>query len=312
MKRLHNTTLHIILSGIISLILMSCDHKELYSPDEVAYDVMVNIEWDSVPDTSGPQSGGMILYFYPKGGGNILRFELPSPNEGKISLLPGIYDVLAYNSDLTNIVIDGVVDKDSTRCILYKKVNMDSVSAYLAPGMLYSAYEKRIVIEPSCCCCSKDNIQTVTLFPKEVCDHYLCTVENVDSLENVRCMYGVLSDMNRGRFLASYKDYAEPADIWFQFTIDKMEANAKFLTFGNIKGAHTVNTLYIYAVLKDDRRIVYDVNVTRQITEAPDPRNVHIRVSGLKIPSVNPADTVGQGGIKVGVDGWKIIDINIP
>ena len=63
----------------------------------------------------------------------------------------------------------------------------------------------------------------------------------------------------------------------------------------------------MYAVLADDSKWYYTYDVTDQIHNAPDPRNVHIVLDGLPLPK----PIVNGGGFKPTVKEWQTVDVDI-
>ena len=59
--------------------------------------------------------------------------------------------------------------------------------------------------------------------------------------------------------------------------------------------------------MKDKTGGFYTFDVTDQVNKAPDPRNVSVKVYGLKLPEIPdapPAPPQGEGGISIDIDSW--------
>lgn len=78
-------------------------------------------------------------------------------------------------------------------------------------------------------------------------------------------------------------------------------------TFGYSPTANRTHKLTVYAVLADDSKWYYTYDVTDQIHNAPDPRNVHIVLDGLPLPK----PIVNGGGFKPTVKEWQTVDVDI-
>ena len=63
----------------------------------------------------------------------------------------------------------------------------------------------------------------------------------------------------------------------------------------------------VYAILNDGKKYSFTYDVTAQIHEAPDPKNVHIVLDGLPLPK--PIDN--GGGFAPTVDDWNTEEVEI-
>lgn len=71
--------------------------------------------------------------------------------------------------------------------------------------------------------------------------------------------------------------------------------------FGLSTADNKLRTLVLYVILTDKSRQYYTFDVSAQVNNAPDPRNVHIVIDGLTLPK---PIAEGDGGFKPSVDEW--------
>ncbi|MDE5918744.1 MAG: hypothetical protein K2H05_04450, partial [Duncaniella sp.] len=83
------------------------------------------------------------------------------------------------------------------------------------------------------------------------------------------------------------------------------------LTFGRAPSVAN-NTLRLYLWLTDGEKKVYEWDVAEQIVSAPNQRQLTITVGGITLPDLTPVQPPeGDEGMKVDVDNWEVIDIEL-
>ena len=83
---------------------------------------------------------------------------------------------------------------------------------------------------------------------------------------------------------------------------------ADFWVFGQIGLDGPVHQLVIYVIMADGSKNYYTFDVTRQVDDAADPRDVHILLDGLPLPK----PIVNGGGFHPTVDEWQNIYVDVP
>lgn len=299
-------------------VLGSCDHKDLIYDDRQG-DVRVLFDWSNAQEA---EPASMAVYFYDNADGASLRYIFPNKDGGIIEIPVGSYCGLGMNSDDTDWArvrnsgdVDGFEtytdDAEnleayglSTRALPRAEGTEDERMAK-TPGMLWADRQDNITLTHS------SGEQVVTFYPEEVICHYTVDIKDISNLEYVDRseIDGTLSGMAEG-----YVHGADvPADehVTMPFTL-AAEASSKtlhgeFLTFGesvNDPGKHIL-TLYLY--LTDGTRWYYTFDVTDQVHNAPDPRHVHILLSGLPLPK----PIMAGGGIQPDVSDWNTENIEL-
>ena len=100
----------------------------------------------------------------------------------------------------------------------------------------------------------------------------------------------------------------ETVTLPFDMTSDRASnIYAEFYTFGYPAASTAPQYLMVYAILNDGKKYSFTYDVTAQIHEAPDPKNVHIVLDGLPLPK--PIDN--GGGFAPTVDDWNTEEVEI-
>lgn len=295
---------------LAAAVTASCDHKELWPPYSGQTDVEVVFDWIDAPDAD---PAGMTLIFYPVGMGERWRFDIAGRDGGMIRLPAGNYNVMAYNSDAYSVLM-----RDDT--------SFYGITAYTlsrAPEMLWCAQETGFEI--GCCCCCGDMADgteaapaVLRLYPAPMCAEYEINVTDVINLGNVRRIDASLSGLAEGVRLydeaLTFDTITLPVRLLRRSNTSLRDATSlhgNMTPFGDSPQPPDCNILTINTTLTNDSAVTYAFDVTNQIQSAPDPKKVTINVSGIMIPDINPADTVGSGGIEAAVDDWTTVRIDL-
>lgn len=307
---------------IAGLLFSSCNHKELYLAGDCQNDVEVRFDWSNAPDAD-PES--MAAYFFDYGTSDPLRFIFDNKEGGMIRLPVASYCALAMNSDDG----DWARMRGTEGCDDFETYTQDSdnLSAYglatrgipraagtehervaKTPGMLWSDRQDNINIEFTA---TSDPHKVITFYPREAVCHYTVDISDVGNLEHIDGseIDGTLSGMAEGYLHGRNCGSEGHVTMPFLLTADKPAGtlHGEFLTFGESARDTGAHILTIYLYLTDGSKWYYTFDVTAQVHDAPDPRHVHILLSGLPLP--NPI-TAG-GGIVPVVDEWQTEDIEL-
>lgn len=298
---------------VMTLLLFSCRHKELSSDNVLIANVKVVFDWKNSPEANVET---MRMYLFPVDGGNPIPYEFADVKGGKIKVPAGRYRALCINSDTESLLYRNIGEYHTFE--LYSPEGSMNMAAYsvLHPD---KAREERIK-------CSPDNFyadrieemlleiteeeQTVVFYPVNPVCHYTVEVRNVSNLKYVSPGFvtGALSGMSEGLFLGRNEVKSEPATIPFEMSSDGVSTlYADFLTFGQY-GAQNTHKIVIHVVMPDGNDKGYLYDVTDQVHQAPDPRNVHIILDGLPLPK----PIVNGGGFLPSVDDWDNIEVDLP
>lgn len=312
LERMNHVLLAVAVLAVLSLT--SCEHKDLCYDHYHNTKIQVVFDWKNAPDAT-PET--MRLYLFPIDGGRPRTYEFIDYRGGHVNVPAGRYKALCVNSDTESVLYRGIDSFDSFEA--YAPDGVLSVGAFLVPraegtseervaklpDRLYSARLDDLTVE-----LSKEN-QTVTLYPELSVCRYRVEIRNVSNLQYVSSdgIAGSLSGMSGGLLVGRNELTSAPVTVPFEVISDGVSTlTADFLTFGQTGSSGPAHKLVIYVIMSDGSKNYYTFDVTRQVDEAADPRDVHILLDGLPLPK----PIVNGGGFQPAVDEWKNIDIDVP
>lgn len=313
----------LLLYFLVALATTSCEHKDLcYNHIHNAASVKVIFDWKNVPDAD-PAS--MSLYLFPKNGSKPERYEFTKKEGGIIRVIPGIYDAICINSDTEGIVCKNTdkfetfeISTQTSELLTYSLQSLgvptnnvpraegsEDERTALSSDMLWYDVKSEIMVTTE-----EENV--IILAPSMAVCNYQVQITNVENAEYVTGLSAVLSGMAGGLLPAlntvTSEVVAHPFDM--KISKDKTSVSGSLLTFGHCPNKQGQHTLIVYAVLTDGSKFAYSYDtdeITKQIHEAPDPRNVIIYLDGLKLPGT----VSGGGGFHPEVGDWEEIEVEI-
>ncbi|MBD5274860.1 MAG: DUF5119 domain-containing protein [Bacteroides sp.] len=319
--RLHYSKTSNLLLGALLFIAEGCTHKDLNddAPTTIADTVEVVFDWRNAPDN---KASTMVLYLYPEhhemmdywfnnqSGGEIKTYggrhsAICHSNDDPYSHLlrnTGSYDTLEIFTDNTATLVGQGI---STRGIPRAKGTEDEPLRF-TPPMIYGSSDEEIDIKVS------SLRQTVTLYPEELICHYTVEFIDVENLQNADLRIDATISSLAGGFLPGCMSASsEAVSHTFTLTADmeKKTMTSEFYTFGVPAGDEKPHLISLYIVLKNRTGSLYTFDVSDQVNNATDPKNVHIKVYGLKLPDIpdTPVTPPEGGGVSIEVDTWDII-----
>ncbi len=325
MLRCINKIITILLSGVSLSATGGC--SMIYDYDTCPDSFIVQSDWKYAPQAS-PES--MAYLFFPDKGEGCWRYDFPGRQGGEAPIPDGKYHVLSFNDD-SNVTIISDPDcgyrgiKAYTCCSkLYESLGggpdslgnqqvsacptqlwcqaIDSMQLS-ANGVYWSAPgSKKQSFSPQ---------KILTVYPRPTMASYSYEINDVSGLDGVRRMCAAISGMASELSLCDMTRAGAPVTLPLKAERSgETDIYGEFLTVGTINSSTVPNRLLLYVWLTDGRKFSYSFDVTGQARNAPDPMNVHIKVSGIELPQSTPSDS--DGAFDVNVDGWVeiIIDIN--
>lgn len=309
----------IISTLVMTVFLSSCNHKDLCYGVEKNSGVEVVYDWRYAPDAS-PASMG--IYLYPQDGGSEIRFVFPNSTGGPISVPAVKYHAVGLNMDNTDWAVFESPEDASAFAIstpdalALEGAGLDALSVPRAresndermaktPGSLWTDRIDGIDLT------NTSVSHVITLYPEDRLCHYtvdVYDVENVGSLAGAS-VDGTLSGMAEAFMVGREETSDNPVTHPFVFTINRDEASlhSQFVTFGETSRTARSHILSLYTIMSDGSKLHYTYDVTDQVSKAPDPRNVHIVVRGLPLPS----PFTGGMGLIPDVNDWQSVNITI-
>lgn len=316
---LHIRNIIFLCLGILCVELTSCNHKDLDYEDIPTFEPEIVFDWRNAPDAT-PAS--MAVYLYDKVYDKTLLYQFHGRDGGFVKLPLGSYDGISINSDNSDWARFRNTDDKNGFEIYTQSVNeltvhglhVESVPraegtqdepVVNTPGMLWGSQSDNLSY------LSETNSTKFVFYPEELICHYDITVKDV---ENIGYLDGSALDATLSGMAGSYiHGQHRPGTTRVTFPVilvtdpDTDSLYGEFLTFGEIPSISVSHILTIYMILDDGTRIYSTFDVTDQIKNAPDPRHVHIVISGLQIPE----PLIQGSGLNPDVNEWNSVNIDI-
>lgn len=300
---------------VVSLILQSCRHSAIICPEGGSRVLNVKFMWDEAEDA---MPDGMTLYFFPvNSDGRIWRFDIAGRDGGKVELPYGSYRLLAFNNDLPRIDYSDTDSYDGFTA----NARFAGKTLVYAPGLLYVATVD--FVDVTVCGveyldhegCDKNCPQgLIRCYPRLESTIYNVIVRDIDGMSLVRSASATIDGIASAMKLVSNESTGHTVGESLQLSTLGQQPEMSGVTtgFGSIKGEFEY-WLTVTVTRTDGKTFAKRFDVSSQVLNSSNPRNVTIVVDGLEIPDDDlPPSSDDDVGIDVGVDGWHeiIIDIN--
>lgn len=318
--KVYNTIIGVL--ALASLGLSSCRHKDLYMEEDLTSRLEVVFDWRNAPDAN-PES--MALYMYENNGRNPMRFIFSNKTGGEIKIPFGTRHAICMNADMTDWarmrgnesietmeIFTGDAPAIGSRATdnngIPRPDGAENERIASTPGMMWGSRTDNIRITPH------DGTQTITMYPEECVCHYMVDIYDVNGLEAVESSVvdGTLSGMAEGYNHGQHSATDNTSTMKFDLYGNEEEKNlhGEFLTFGECPVNKTKHWLSIYIVLNDGSKWYHHFDVTDQVTNAPDPRHVHIIVRGLDLPD-DPYSNPPGTELEADINEWQAINVDL-
>ena len=318
-----------------AVCMCACHQKELVYPATTMINVTVSFDWAEAP-TADPE--GMTVVFFPIGDeGHIWRYELKGRDGGAIEIPVGNYRMLAYNNDTKHIQYDGISGFDSynaytseislawPQSVTERFPEIESYKSFRSPDMLYcgTAYDVSVGLcsvsyrshvsgtDPESTEIKECGKHIIKCYPSLRTSTYTCVFRNVLNIESMRRGYCLLTGLSPSDLIAA--DILSESEGAYPFSVHSSdtEISGSTIAFGRSSSQTVHQYLYLVVVLADGSVVSYCHDVSDQIMNSPDKRNVMIIIEGLELPDVNPVGPDDPAtDFEVGVDDWEMIIIN--
>lgn len=286
----------------IGYFFSSCTQKDInydYDPIKVA----VEFEWN---DAKYADPQGMTVLFFPANSeSKSWRFDISGRNGGEVELLPGDYNVLAFNNDLPGIEFSDQNDFD-----LFSAVARSMSDSIAFPtGILYAANSRSFRVFNH-----NGKRHLIRLAPDSLATVYHIRLDSVSGTERIKTASAMIKGIAKSVCLQLECNSIETCCVSAPLSIDpncKTRLQTTTTGFGNPDIPHPTITLEIVATTSH-AKYSKSFDVTDQVMNSNNPKDVYIYIQGLDIPAADsPTDPDGNPnvGIAVGVDGWQLIEI---
>lgn len=328
----------LLLSLLSVMALTSCNHKDLVYLDVQKARIIVDYDWRDAPDAT---PAGMCVFFYSVSTpGTYYRFDFDNIKGGEIDIPEGNYVVITYNNDTELVRFSETDNYDGHTAytrdgdlleplygngIKSTTATSDGERVCITPDGLWGSHATDVVI-------SRHGItykvtrfddsradgddsttysdQTITLYPHDMLCHYSYEVRNVENAQNVSKISASLSGMSRTMNLVDETPGSEKVTLPVSGAVDSAndKITGQFLTFGHPATGPSSHKMAFFVVMNDGSKYRIEnkdnLDVTSQVDNAPDRRNVHIVIDSLKLPE-SSAET---NGWDVSLDDWGIMN----
>lgn len=311
--------LNTLLALIPLVLLTSCDTDELcYEHPHDGY-VTIQYDWSEAPDAK-PE--GMRLWVYAADRDFSQPYDIPADG-GTINLKNGIYNFISHNNDLEWINTHGgnsfIGHYATTReCDILEPMygnamrseglrGDDDERVFATPERFWTGNVEGHNVELN---------RIVRIKPTEYTAHYTFEFRNVGSVKHIRKLSASISGMAAEVMLVNGTLSSEPVTLALEAHIGNQRKASNtivgdFYTFGHNTDVAAPHRMALYIELDTGKKIKFTqgdyLDVTAQIHNAADPRNVHIIIDGIDLP-----DPIENGsGISPGVDDWTVEELEI-
>lgn len=333
---------YLLTAVAMTLILSSCDHKDLCFEHPHKVTLRIAFDWRDAPDADATS---MHVCFYPADGkGKSYIFNLGRDGDELHDIEVGRYHLLCYNN--TSVVQSGnthafdahelftrdgdllepALGNGGTRAP--RVAGTEDQSVVICPDRMWGNTATDIVIdnlgvsyvhsteapgEPS------GNLVTsreyvITLFPHELTCTYTYEIRNVKNLKHATDMCASLSGMAGSLRVSSEEPGRKPVTLPFAAKSDKVSTiTGTFHTFGHHEDNAAPHRMALYVWMDDGKKYAYGLSgddrfdVTSQVHGAPDRRRVHLVIDGLDLPT--PIEN--GSGFNPSVDDWDVVEEDI-
>lgn len=292
-----------LFSSVVLAVLMcvvgGCNQKELLFPDEMCK-VDIKFLWDKA---EGADPEGMTLLFYPEGEKEeFWRFEISGRDGGPVEVPIGTYTMVAINNDLPGVLLKDMPYSSAS----LSAMDLPRSQTYASQvGIVYEGKAEHLTIMPA------HPLPVVDCYPDSVSTVYNVIIDGVDGIERVKRVEGILEGCARGMLISSYEPLEPSVATQFALEIDNEASKFSGYTTGFPNDASSATyglTLRVSYYAGGGYEKYFDV--TEQVINSLSLHNVYIIINGLTLPD-EPTIEPDEVGMKVDVDGWKVIEVNL-
>ena len=301
------------------LLTEGCTHKDLNEDAHttIADNVEVIFDWSKTP---AKEAKTMVLYLYSDER-EMMDYRFNNPDGGVIRTYAGKHTAVCHSNDdpyghhLRNTQShDGLeIFTDETAVLVGQGISTRGIPRAKGtedeplrdtPSMIYGSHNRDVNLRVSAL------PQKLELYPEELICRYSVEFVDVENLKNADVRIdATISSLAGGFFPGRMTTTSEAVSHTFTLNADleHNSLNADFYTFGLPQGEERSHKLCLYIALKNRTGGFYNFDVTDQVNKAPDPRNVKIKVYGLKLPEIpdDPLPPQGEGGVSIDLDSWE-------
>ncbi|MDE7350013.1 MAG: DUF5119 domain-containing protein [Muribaculaceae bacterium] len=315
-----------LLFGALFLLTEGCTHRDLNddAPTTIADHVEVIFNWSKAPEK---EANTMVLYLYSEDH-EMMDYRFNNPDGGVIKTYGGPHTAVCHSNDdpyghhLRNHHSHDDVEiyTDETAVLVGQNISTRGITRAKGtedeplrntPSMIYGTHSRDVNLKVT------SLPQELELFPEELICRYSVEFVDVENLKSADVRIdATISSLAGGYYPGRMEPTSEAVSHSFTLTadLDRSSLRSEFLTFGIPNGDELPHKICLYIALKNRTGGFYTFDVSDQVNKAPDPRNVKIRIYGLKLPELPddpPAPPQGEGGVSIEIDSWDTFHFDI-
>ena len=307
-----------LMLGMLFIVSESCTHKDLNEDAHttIADHVDVIFDWSKAPEK---EAKTMVLYLYSEEHG-MMDYRFNNPDGGIIRTYGGQHTAVCHSNDdpyghhLRNDHSHDEIEiyTDDTAVLVGQGISTRGIPRAKGteeeplrntPSMIYGTQNRDVNLKVSAF------QQKLLLYPEELICRYSVEFVDVENLKSADVRIdATISSLAGGYYPGKMSPTSESVSHAFTLNadLDRNSLSSNFLTFGLPDGEELPHKICLYIALKNKTGGFYTFDVTDQVNKAPDPRNVSIKIHGLKLPEIpdDPIPPQGEGGISIEVDTW--------
>ncbi len=250
---------------IFSLLLSSCYNKDLCPDCEIQEGLSIKFDWSKV----APQPLMTTLVYNAKGE-LVKKYQVPEGGKD-ISLLPGKYTIVTYNSS-SDSQWSG---ENSLNTLHVTSPDGDQAGEKASSTYVCGATKRDVVVKNE-----SGTEQVISLTPTEITDHYTYQISGLSSLGDKVTINSVsLSGLNDGYSPNGNSSVVHTCTVPFDdndYDPQTGSLSGHMTCFGPHPGEKDNVTI---SITYDGKQVKIPVqNVTEQISSSTDPHNVIIHI----------------------------------
>lgn len=320
-----SSVLLVFLCVFVISLTEGCTQKTLNNdaPTTIADSVKVVFDWSKAPDA---KASSMVLYLYSDEH-DVMNHWFKNPNGGLIKSYGGKHKAICHTNDDPYIHLlrnqhehsEFEIYTDNSTVLVGQGISARNIPRAdgtegeplrNTPTMIYGTQHSELDLKVT------SFLQTITLYPEELVCHYTVEFVDVKNLTSADLRIdGTISSLAGGYYPGKMSATSESVTHTFTLEADDQltSLSSEFYTFGLPVGEQRPHKICIYVALKNRTGNIYTYDVSNQVNNAPDPRNVNIKLYGLELPPLppDPPTPPEQGGVNVEVDTWETINYNV-
>ena len=323
--RLLNHTASSLLTCSLMALTASCVHKDLNdeAPTTIADNVEVIFDWEKAPYK---EASNMVLYLYSEAHG-MMDYRFNNTDGGVIRTYGGTHTAICHSNDnpYSHLIRDEEshdsmeIYTDNTSVLVGQGISTRGIPRVkgtedeplrFTPPMIYGSQDSEIDLKVS------GLSQTITMYPEELVCRYSVEFVDVENIHNADLRIdATISSLAGGYRPGLMEPTSEAVSHTFTLTADEESKTmtSEFFTFGVPEGEEKPHMIGLYIALRNRTGNFYTFDVSDQVNKAPNPKNVVIKIYGLKLPDIPdiPIEPPEGGGVSIEVDTWDTIHYDI-